>query len=93
MDALPTKQSFSCKLNWKVVYSNNNNNNNNNKLENLTWTIRIYSRNIGMEFGIEKCAMPRMKKGKRETTEGIELSNHESTKTRTEKENYKYLET
>ena len=27
-------------------------------------TVRIYSREIGMEFGIEKCAMLVMKSGK-----------------------------
>ena len=34
-------------------------------LETLIQTIRIYSQNIGMEFGIEKCAMIIMKNGKR----------------------------
>ena len=27
------------------------------ELETLIHTVRIYSQNIGMEFGIEKCAM------------------------------------
>ena len=36
-------------------------------------TVRIYSQDIGMEIGIEKCIMLIMKNGKRETTEGIEL--------------------
>ena len=38
----------------------------------------MYSQDIGMEFGIEKCAMLIMKNGKRERTDGIELLNQES---------------
>ena len=41
-----------------------------------------------MEFGIEKCAMPIMKSGKRETMERIELPNQKKER---KKENYKYL--
>ena len=36
---------------------------------------RIYSPDLGMEFGIEKCAMIIMKSGKRQITEEIELPN------------------
>ena len=36
----------------------------------LKQTIRIYGQDIGMRFGIEKCAMVIMKKGKRGTMEG-----------------------
>ena len=60
-------------------------------METLIRTIRIYSKNIGMEFGIEKCAMLTMKSGKRETIEGTELTNQENIKTLREKENNKYL--
>ena len=35
--------------------------------------IRIYSQDIGMEFGIKKCALLILKKGERKTKEGIEL--------------------
>ena len=52
--------------------------------------IRIYSQSIGMEFSIEKCAMQKMKKSKKEITEGIEQSNKENTMLPGEK-NYKYL--
>ena len=34
---------------------------NEKELETLIHTVRIYSRDIGMEFGIEKCAMLVMK--------------------------------
>ena len=43
-----------------------------------------------MEFGIEKCTMIFKNKGKKETTEGIELSNQGSIKTIEEKENDTY---
>ena len=62
------------------------------ELENLTQTIRIYSQDLGMEFGIEKCAIPIIKKGKRETTEGIELPNQINIRSFEEKENYKSSE-
>ena len=44
-------------------------------LETQIHTVRIYSRDIGMEFGIEKCAMLVMKSCKRLLTDGMELSN------------------
>ena len=52
---------------------------NKKELETLIQTIRIYSQDIGMEFGIEKCAMLIMKSVKRETAEGTELANQKST--------------
>ena len=42
---------------------------NEKELETLIHTVRIYSRDIGMEFGIEKCAMLVMKSGKRQLME------------------------
>ena len=62
----------------------------NEKLETLIQTIRIYSQDIGMEFGMKNYAMLIMKKEKRKTIEGIELSNQESIRILGEKENYKY---
>ena len=41
----------------------------NEKLETLIHVVRIYSQDIGMESGIEKCAMLVMKSGKRHLTE------------------------
>ena len=58
---------------------------NEKELETLIHTVRIYSRDIGMEFGIEKCAMLVMK------SDGIELPNKDKIKTLTEKETYKYV--
>ena len=64
---------------------------NEKELETLIHTVRIYSRDIGMEFGIEKYAMLVMKSGKRQLTDGIELPNQDQIKTPAEIETYKYL--
>ena len=53
---------------------------NEKELETLIHTVRKYSRDIGMEFGIEKCAMLIMKSGKRHLTDGIELPNKDKIK-------------
>ena len=45
----------------------------NEKQQILIQTIRIYSQDIRMEFGIEKYAMIVIKSEKRETVEGLEL--------------------
>ena len=58
-------------------------------LETLIHAVRIYSEDIGMEFGIEKCAMLVMKSGKRHLTDGMELPNQGNIKTLGEKETYK----
>ena len=64
---------------------------NERELETLIHAVRIYSQDIGMEFGIEKCAMLVMKSGKRHMTDGMELPNHDRIRTLEEKETYKYL--
>ena len=61
------------------------------ELKTLIYTVRIYSQDIGMEFGIEECAIIVMKIGKRHMTDGIELPNHDKIKTLEENETYKYL--
>ena len=60
-------------------------------LETLIHAVRIYSQDIGMGFGIEKCAMLVMKSGKRLMTDGMELPNHDKIRTLEENEPYKYL--
>ena len=46
------------------------------RLETLIHTIRMYSQDIGMEFGIEKCALLVMKSGKQHRqTSGNEKQN------------------
>ena len=48
---------------------------NEKELETLIQTVRIYSQDIGMEFGIEKCVILVMKSSKRHMTERTELPN------------------
>ena len=64
---------------------------NTKELETLIHAVRIYNQDIGMEFGLEKCAMLIMKSGKQHLTEGMELPNQEKIRTPGEKETYKYL--
>ena len=64
---------------------------NEKELETLIHAVRIYSQDIRMEFGIEKCTMLVMKSGKRHMTDGMELPNHDRIRTLEEKETYKYL--
>ena len=63
---------------------------NENELEILIQAVRIYSDDIGMEFGIEKRAMFIMKSRKPQMTEGIDLPNQEKIRTIRGKETYKY---
>ena len=62
------------------------------EIENLLWTIRIGSRDIEMEFEIEKCSMLILKSEKRITVEGVELLNEESIRTLGGMGNYLYWE-
>ena len=64
---------------------------NETKLETLIHIVRINSRDIGKEFGIEKCTMLVMKSDKRQLTDGMELPNLDKIKTLAENETYKYL--
>ena len=50
-------------------------------MEPLIQAVMIYSKNIGMEFGIEKCVMLIMKSGKRQMKKGIEQPNQEKIAT------------
>ena len=60
-------------------------------METLIQEVRIYSKDIGMEFGIEKCAILVMKSRKWQMMEGIELPNQEKMRMLREKETYKYF--
>ena len=57
-----------------------------NELETLIHTVRIYSEDIGMEFGIEKCAMLVMKSGKRHRADRMEQPNLDKIRTLGENE-------
>ena len=61
------------------------------EVETLIHAVRIYNQDIGMEFGIEKCAMLLMKSGKRHLTNGMEQPNQDKIRTLAENETYKYL--
>ena len=57
----------------------------------LVETIRIFSDDIGMEFGIKKCAMLVIEKGKIVKSVGIELTDGKVIKSLQKGESYKYL--
>lgn len=60
------------------------------ELEALVEVVRTYSRDIGMEFGLEKCAVLEMKRGEKVECEGIELPTGEMMK-EVDDGGYKYL--
>ena len=64
---------------------------NKNEQETLTLAVRIYTQDIGMEFGIEKCAMLLMKRRKWHQTNGMELPNLDNIRSLGEKKTDKYL--
>ena len=61
------------------------------ELEILIHAVKIYSQDIEMEFGFEKCAMLVMKSGKQHLTDIVKQPNQDKIRTLEEKENYKYL--
>ena len=65
---------------------------NEKELDLLVQTIHIFSKYIGMEFGIEKCAVLVIEKGKIVKSVGIKLPDGKVIKSLQEGENYKYLE-
>ena len=64
---------------------------NEKELETLIYAVRIYSQDLGMEFGIEKCAILVMKSGKQHLIDRMELPNQDKIRMLGEKETYKYL--
>ena len=60
-------------------------------METLLHSVRIYSQDMGMEFGVEKCATFVNKSDKWHWTDGIELPNQEKIRKHGENETYKYL--
>ena len=60
-------------------------------LDFLIQTVRIFSEDIGMKFGIDKCAMLVIKKGKIVKSHGTQLPNDKVTESLEEGESYKYL--
>ena len=60
-------------------------------MDSLVQTVRVFSEDIGMEYGIEKCAMLVMEKGKIVKLHDIELPDGKIIKSLQEGESYKYL--
>ena len=60
------------------------------KLESLLNTVRIFSNDISMEFGLDKCATLAIIKGKVIETQGMNLPNN-NIKGLNLDESYKYL--
>ena len=60
-------------------------------LDSLVQTVPVFSKDIGMEFGTEKCAMLEMEKGKILKPVGTELPDSKVIKSLQEDESYKYL--
>ena len=59
--------------------------------EALIQAVRICSQDIGIEFGIEKCAMLIMRSRKQQMMEGLELPSQRKIRTLGENGTYKYL--
>ena len=64
---------------------------NEKELKTLIHEVRIYSQDIGMEFGLEKCTMIVMKSSKERITYGMEQSSQDKIRTHEENKTYKYL--
>ena len=61
------------------------------QVDTLLNTVRVFSQDIGMQFGINKCAVLVLKRGKVVRCEGIEMPNNQVIKSLGEGEGYKYL--
>ena len=57
----------------------------------LVQTVRTYNNDIGMEFGICKCAVLTLKKSKIVESNGIVFPNGDVMKSLKQEESYKYL--
>ena len=64
---------------------------NEKSLESLIQTVRMFSNDIAMELGLEKCTVLTMKKGKMANSDGIALPNKTTMKGLKEGDRYKYL--
>ena len=64
---------------------------NENSLTSLVQTVRIFSSDIGMEFGVDKCAVLILKRGKKTLSDGIDLPHGKQIKSLNTNDSYKYL--
>ena len=51
---------------------------NENQIDSLVKTVYLFSEDIGMEFGLKKCAVVVLKRGKTVKFDGIQLPNRET---------------
>ena len=63
---------------------------NQKEIDNLVRTVEIVKKDIGMKFGIDKCGVLTVKRGKEVEFNGIELENGEEI-SQIGEEGYKYL--
>ena len=61
-----------------------------NEIKGLVSTIELFSLDIGMEFGVKKCGVILMNRGKVKSTDGIELPSGEKIR-EIEKDGYKNM--
>ena len=61
------------------------------QLDSIIQTVRIFSNDIGMKFGIDQCAVLIIKRGKKTQSEGITLPDDTPITSLKEREGYKYL--
>ena len=62
-----------------------------NEIDSLIQSIRRFSQDIGMEFGIQKCAMLKIVGGKMVECEEISLPNGEKIRSLEKGQDYRYL--
>ena len=63
---------------------------NKKEIDSLVSTVQLVSQDIGMQFGVQKCGITAMKRGKIVASEGIVLANGESIKA-VDAEGYRHL--
>ena len=61
------------------------------QVDTLLNTVRVFSQDIGMQFGVNKCAVLVLKRGKVVRCERVEMPNNQVIKSLGEGEGYKYL--
>ena len=61
------------------------------QLDSLVQTVRIFSNDIGMEFGIQKCAMLELKRGKMIQSNGLDLPEEQKLTSLEDGEGNRYL--
>ena len=61
------------------------------EIESIIHTVRIFSEDIGMEFGLDKCATITLRRGKLEKDSSVQLPDGQEIQQLEESEEYKYL--